>query len=365
MTARQHTRTVRVGNILIGGGNTVSVQSMTTSDTRDAAATCTQITALADVGCDIVRVAVPDMDAADALEEIVKASPLPVVADIHFDFQLALRAIDAGVAKIRVNPGNIGSRENIKAVAEAVKAAGIPVRIGVNAGSLPQETLARVETEEMSLGEAMAACALEEAALFEDAGCTNIVLSVKAAHVPATVDAYKCLARQCEYPLHLGVTEAGTLRRGTIMSAAGIGALLLDGIGDTIRVSLTADPVEEVIVGRQLLSALEMRGYGPTIVSCPTCGRCEIDVEAITTKLEERISHDPKLRDAECRVAVMGCVVNGPGEARSADVGFAGGKECGVLFARGEKLETIAADKAVDRLIIEMRNIIEKENNEG
>ncbi len=360
MSVRHQTRTVRVGNNSIGGSNRISVQSMTTTDTRDIAATSMQIAALADAGCDIVRVAVPDMTAADALESIVRETPLPVVADIHFDYRIALRAIAAGVAKVRVNPGNIGTRDAIRAVANAVKAAGIAVRIGVNAGSLPPAIIAQVEKGDVTLGEAMARCALSEAALFEEAGCTDIVLSVKAARVPATVEAYRCLADRCDYPLHLGVTEAGTKRRGTIVSAAGIGALLLEGIGDTIRVSLTASPLEEVIVGRQLLSALELRSYGPTVISCPTCGRCEIDVESIATALEERITREPVLRNTDCRIAVMGCIVNGPGEARDADIGFAGGKQCGVLFTHGEKQETIPACDAVERVLQEMRTMIKK-----
>jgi len=355
MLNRRMTRTVMVGAVPIGGGNRISVQSMTTTDTRDSHATSVQVAELADAGCDIVRVAVPDMAAAAALRAVVAAASVPIVADIHFDHRLALAALEAGVAKLRINPGNIGARERVAAVAEAARERGVPIRIGVNAGSLERELLRDVETGARTLADAMAESALREARVLEECGFADIVLSVKASNVPATIAAYRQLAARCAYPLHLGVTEAGTRRRGMIKSAAGIGALLAEGIGDTLRVSLSAAPVEEVQVGRMLLQALELRPYGPEIVSCPTCGRAQVDVISIAEELERRIAGDDELRRAICTVAVMGCVVNGPGEARAADVGFAGGKGEGLLFRKGEPVCKVSATEAVERLIEEMR----------
>lgn len=353
--ARRQTRAVRVGDCTIGGGSMITVQSMTTTPTQDATATLRQIDALVEAGCDIVRVAVPDTDAAAALPQIVREASVPLVADIHFDYRLALAAIDAGVAKVRVNPGTLGDAQHVRTVARALASAGIAARIGVNAGSLPDDVHARVARGEVSPGEAMGACALAEAAQFEDAGCHAIVLSVKAARVPVMCAAYRYLARMSDYPLHLGVTEAGAGQRGVVFSSVGIGALLAEGIGDTLRVSLTGDPVEEVRVGRRILQALELRAYGPDIVSCPTCGRCAVDVEGIVHAVEAALQKDPLLATSPCRIAIMGCVVNGPGEARDADVGFAGGKNSGVLFARGEKRETIDAHEAVARVVEEVR----------
>ncbi|MCX7002087.1 MAG: flavodoxin-dependent (E)-4-hydroxy-3-methylbut-2-enyl-diphosphate synthase [bacterium] len=349
--SRHGTQAVRVGAQLIGGGAQISVQSMTTTDTCDVRATVAQIAALADAGCDLVRLAVPDAQAAAALPEIVRVAPVPLVADIHFDYRLALAALDAGIAKLRINPGNIGAADRVRAVAQAAQARGVPIRVGVNAGSLQRELLARVEAGELSMGAAMAESALAQARLLEDAGCTAIVLSVKAAHVPATIEAYTLLAERCAYPLHIGVTEAGTRQGGVIKSAIGIGALLARGIGDTLRVSLTADPLEEVRVGRRILQALELRPYGPDIISCPTCGRAQVDVIAIAEELERRVAEDPALRQMVCTVAVMGCVVNGPGE------GFAGGADAGMLFCKGEPIGNVAAGDAVARLLDELRRM--------
>ncbi len=355
--SRHSTQAVRVGAQVIGGTAQISVQSMTTTDTRAVRATVAQIMALAQAGCDIVRLAVPDAQAAAALPEIVRAVPVPLVADIHFDYRLALAALDAGVAKLRINPGNIGAADRVRAVAQAAQARNVPIRVGVNAGSLQRDLLARVETGAMSLGAAMVESALAEARMLEDAGCTAIVLSVKAAHVPAMLEAYTLLAERCAYPLHIGVTEAGTRQAGVVKSAIGIGALLARGIGDTLRVSLTADPVEEVRVGRRILQALALRPYGPDIISCPTCGRTQVDVIAIAEELERRVAEDPALRQVACTVAVMGCVVNGPGEARMADLGFAGGTDAGMLFRKGESIGKVAVGDAVERLLDELRRM--------
>lgn len=350
--SRRLTRVVRVGSVVIGGGQQISVQSMTTTDTRDRAGTLAQIRELAEAGCDIVRVAVPDADAAAALSELVPASPVPLVADIHFDYRLALAAVRHGVAKLRINPGNIGAAERVRAVAAAAGERGVPIRIGVNAGSLERGLLEEVEHGRMSLGAAMAESALREAALLEECGFRDIVLSVKASQVTATIEAYRLLAARCEYPLHIGVTETGAGARGLIKSAVGIGALLAEGIGDTLRVSLTGPPVDEVVAGRRMLQALRLRAYGPEIVSCPTCGRAAYDVAALVRRLEECIENDERLRTLECTVAVMGCVVNGPGEARAADIGYAGGGAGqGMLFAKGRQLGPVQATQAVDKLL--------------
>jgi (E)-4-hydroxy-3-methylbut-2-enyl-diphosphate synthase len=354
---RRITRAVQVGPHSIGGGSLITVQSMTTTDTRDTTATLAQITALAAAGADIVRVAVPDAAAANALRELVAAAPVPLVADIHFDHTLALAALDAGVAKLRINPGNIGAADKIRTVAAAAGARHTPIRIGVNAGSLPRPLQTRVARGELSLGAAMASAALDEARVLEDAGFYAIVLSVKAAQVPATLEAYHVLAAESSYPLHIGVTEAGTLRGGVIKSAIGLGALLAEGIGDTLRVSLTADPVEEVRVGRRVLQALALRPYGPEIISCPTCGRTALDVIGLAEELERRIADDATLRDVVCSVAVMGCVVNGPGEARAADIGYAGGRNEGVLFRHGKPIGTVPAAEAVERLLTELKRL--------
>ncbi len=355
--SRHGTQAVRVGAQVIGGGAPISIQSMTTTDTRDVRATVAQIAALVEAGCDIVRLAVPDAQAAAALAEIVRAAPVPLVADIHFDYRLAVAALDAGIAKLRINPGNIGAAERVRAVAQAAQARGVPIRVGVNAGSLQRELLARVAAAELSLGAAMAESALAEARQLEDAGCSAIVLSVKAAHVPATLEAYTLLAERCTYPLHIGVTEAGTRQGGVVKSAVGIGALLARGIGDTVRVSLTADPVEEVRVGRRILQALELRPYGPVIISCPTCGRAQVDVIAMAEELERRVAAEPALRQMVCTVAVMGCVVNGPGEARMADLGFAGGADEGMLFCQGKPIGKVGAGDAVARLLDELQRM--------
>ena len=326
---RNETKRILVGGIPVGGGAAVTVQSMCNTKTSDVGATLAQIRALADAGCDIVRVAVPDASAAAALREICADSPLPVVADVHFDYRLAVAAAENGAAKIRINPGNIGGPDRVAAVAEACGSRGIPIRIGVNSGSLEKPLL---EKYGAPTAEAMAESAAGHAALLERYGFTDICLSLKASSVPLTLAAYRLAAERFPYPLHLGVTEAGTLRQGTVQSAVGIGALLLEGIGDTIRVSLTADPAEEVRVGVSILRACGLRSSGVRVVSCPTCGRTQIDLIAVANEVERRLSGCRR----DVTVAVMGCVVNGPGEAREADYGLAGGVGEAVLFRKGQ-----------------------------
>ncbi len=340
---REHTKQIRVGRVAVGGGAPVSVQSMCSTRTSDAEATLAQIRRLAAEGCDIIRVAVPDGAAADAMERICAESPLPVVADIHFDYRLALRCAEAGAAKIRINPGNIGGAEHVRLVAEACGARGIPIRIGINAGSLEKRLL---EQYGAPTAQALVESAADHAALLERFGFTDICLSLKASSVPLTLAAYRLAAQRFPYPLHLGVTEAGTPLQGTVRSAMGIGAALLDGIGDTIRVSLTADPAEEVRAGIAILRAAGLRG-GPQVVSCPTCGRTQIDLIAAANEVERRLAGCGR----DITVAVMGCVVNGPGEAREADYGLAGGKGEAVLFRRGEIVRKVPEPGMVDALM--------------
>ena len=341
---RNETKQILVGGIPVGGGAPVTVQSMCNTKTSDAAATLAQIRRLAEAGCDIIRVAVPDMDAAEALKEICADSPLPVVADIHFDYRLALAAAEAGVSKIRINPGNIGSADRVKAVAEACGTRGIPIRIGINSGSLEKRLL---EKYGAPTAEAMVESAAGHAALLEQFGFTDICLSLKSSSVPLTLAAYRLASQRFPYPLHLGVTEAGTLRQGTIQSAAGIGAMLLEGIGDTIRVSLTADPVEEVSAGIAILKACGVRGGGVKVISCPTCGRTQIDLIAAANEVEQRLANCKK----DITVAVMGCVVNGPGEAREADFGLAGGRGEAALFKKGEIVGKVPEADMVNALL--------------
>lgn len=330
------TRAVTIGDLQIGGGARVSIQSMTNTDTRDATATLAQIRRLAEAGCEIVRVSVYDEACARALREIVDGSPVPLVADIHFDYQLAIASIENGVHKLRLNPGNIGSADKVRAVADCARAHGVPIRIGVNSGSVERSLL---EKYGAPTPEALAESALNHARMLEDCGFYDIVLSAKSASVRDTVEASRLLSRACDYPLHLGVTEAGLPGQGTIKSAIGIGALLLDGIGDTIRVSLSGDPVEEPRAAKAILRALGLR-RGVDVIACPTCGRTAIDVPGIAARVEAAT----KGLDLELKIAVMGCVVNGPGEAREADLGVAGGKGGGVLFRRGKTPVHVTGD---------------------
>jgi len=357
MTVRKLTRRVTIGDVPVGGGAPVSVQSMTNTPTEDAAATLEQIRRMADAGCRIARVAVPNLKkdhllqrTLRALNEIVNGSPLPVVADIHFDHTLALVALEAGVQGLRINPGNIGSEEKVLEVAEAAKKRGVPIRVGVNAGSLRRDIL---ERHGHPTAEAMVESALEEIAILEKSDFYDIKVSVKASSVPLTIEAYRILSQATDYPLHVGVSEAGPPWTGTIRSAVGIGALLAEGIGDTIRVSLAGDPVEEVRAGLAILKALELSRRGPDIVACPTCARSRIDVAAIATELESRLAHVK----APLRIAVMGCAVNGPGEARAADLGVAGGKDRGLLFRRGKPAGWYAKEDLLKVLLAEVEKM--------
>jgi len=341
-----------VGPVAVGGGAPVSVQSMTKTDTRDAAATGTQIEELAAAGCEIVRAAVPDSAAAEALKEICRRSPLPVIADIHFDHRLALAAAESGAAGLRINPGNIGSAARVREVVRACREKKLPIRVGANEGSLSRDL------EEKYGGptpEALVESALQEVAIIEREGYGEIKISVKAFDVFTSRAAYRLLAARTDYPLHVGITEAGPFLPGTVRSAVGISMLLLEGIGDTIRVSLTADPVREVRVAREILQTLKLRSFGPEIVSCPTCGRTRIDLFALLKEVEARLDSLPgKERLAGRRVAVMGCEVNGPGEARRAEIGIAGGRGSALLFRKGEVIGRYPVGEAVDALIAEL-----------
>ena len=340
---RENTKRINVGGVAVGGGAKVSVQSMCNTKTWDAEATAAQIREFAAAGCDIVRVAVPDMRSAQAISEIKERVDMPLVADIHFDYRLALEAAARGADKIRINPGNIGGEENVKAVAEACRARNIPIRIGVNAGSLEARL---IEKYGHPCPEAMVESARGHVALLNKYGFDDICLSLKTSSVPLTIASYRMAAECFPYPLHLGVTETGTEWNGTIQSAVGIGTLLCEGIGDTIRVSLTADPVREVAAGVAILKAAGLRSAGVKFVSCPTCGRTEIDLISLAKDVEARV----KDIDRDITVAVMGCVVNGPGEAREADYGVAGGKGKGILFKKGQVLGTYPYERLCDAL---------------
>ena len=348
---RRLTRQLEVGKVKVGGAAPIAVQSMTNTKTSDPVATLEQINRLAEAGCDIVRCAVPDMAAAEGLKTIVAESPIPVIADIHFDYKLALAAIEAGVDGLRLNPGNIGGNDRVAAVVEAAKKRNIPIRIGVNAGSLPKDLL---EKYGHPTPEALVEAAWRHIRILEEMDYKNIKISLKAHDVPLTLAAYRLMASQCDYPLHVGITEAGTVNSGIIKSAVGIGTLLAEGIGDTIRVSLTGDPVREVKVGFEILKSLGLREYGPTLISCPTCGRTQINLEKLALEVEKRLAEISE----PITVAVMGCVVNGPGEAREADVGIAGGINEGLIFRKGEVLKKVAEADIIDELFAEIEKIL-------
>ena len=348
---RRLPRQLEVGKVKVGGAAPIAVQSMTNTKTSDPVATLEQINRLAEAGCDIVRCAVPDMAAAEGLKTIVAESPIPVIADIHFDYKLALAAIEAGVDGLRLNPGNIGGNDRVAAVVEAAKKRNIPIRIGVNAGSLPKDLL---EKYGHPTPEALVEAAWRHIRILEEMDYKNIKISLKAHDVPLTLAAYRLMASQCDYPLHVGITEAGTVNSGIIKSAVGIGTLLAEGIGDTIRVSLTGDPVREVKVGFEILKSLGLREYGPTLISCPTCGRTQINLEKLALEVEKRLAEISE----PITVAVMGCVVNGPGEAREADVGIAGGINEGLIFRKGEVLKKVAEADIIDELFAEIDKIL-------
>jgi (E)-4-hydroxy-3-methylbut-2-enyl-diphosphate synthase len=338
---------IRIGNVAVGGGAPVAVQSMTLTKTHDVETTTAQIAALASAGCELVRVAVPKNEDAAALPLIVRLSPVPVIADIHFNASLALKAIEAGAAAVRINPGNIGGPEKVEQVVLAAKRAGIPMRIGANSGSLPEHLHSLARRDQ---AEALVAAALEEVELLERLDYRAFKISVKSTHVPTMIRAYRMLAAKVPYPLHLGVTEAGTPFAGSIKSSIGIGALLADGIGDTFRVSLTADPVKEVEVAWEILKALGLRERGPVMIACPSCGRDNVGVETLAEVVEERLRAYPQAFE----VAVMGCAVNGPGEAGDADFGIAGGRDVGFLYAHGRVLKKVSSEVLIDELFHEI-----------
>jgi (E)-4-hydroxy-3-methylbut-2-enyl-diphosphate synthase len=353
MFHRRETRPVKVGNIQIGGNDQVVIQSMTTTKTHDVKATVEQIRRLEEAGCQIVRVAVPDMRAAEAIPLIKKEVSVPLVADIHFDYRLALKAIEGGIDKIRINPGNIGRRDKVEAVVKAAKERGIPIRIGVNAGSLEKRIL---EKYGYPTADGMVESALYHIGILEDLDFRDIVVSLKASDIRLAIEAYQKAAAAFRYPLHLGITESGTLFSGTVKSAAGLGALLAQGIGSTIRISLSADPVEEVKVARELLKAFGLASNAATLISCPTCGRIEIDLISIANEIEEYLANIK----APIKVSVLGCAVNGPGEAKEADIGIAGARGEGLLFRHGKIIRKIPEEKMVEELKKEIDKLAEE-----
>jgi len=352
MYKRKPTRTIKVGNISVGGNNPVVIQSMTNTDTRDVASTLEQIRQLQLAGCEIIRLAVPDSEAAHALRKIKENSNIPIISDIHFDYKLALFSLESGVDGLRINPGNIGSIENVRKVVELAKERKVPIRIGVNSGSLSKDIIRKYGVTPAGLVES----ALEHVGILERLNYPEIKISVKASSVPFTIEAYRLLSQKVNYPLHLGVTEAGTEYSGIIKSAIGIGTLLAEGIGDTIRVSLTADPVKEIAAGIEILKSLHLR-KGLQLISCPTCGRTQIDLIHLTKKVEEVLL---PYSEYDLTVAVMGCAVNGPGEAKEADIGIAGGKGEGLIFRKGEIIAKVKEDELVDKFLAEFCKLIKR-----
>lgn len=350
MFERRKSKNIFIRDIGIGSDYPVSIQSMTNTDTRDVQATIDQIKALAIAGCEIARIAIPDHEAAEKVKEIVQASPLPLVADIHFDYRLALEAIENGIHALRINPGNIGSRERIKSLVDAAKSHDIPIRIGVNSGSVEKEMLEKYGGVN---AQSLTQSALKHVRILEDFNFDQIKISVKASDVPLMIESYRLLANLVDYPLHLGVTEAGSINTGIIKSSVGIGSLLSQGIGDTIRVSLTGDPLNEIGVARDILRSLKLKEEGLEIVSCPTCGRCQVDLERIVLEIESRTQDI----EENIKLAVMGCVVNGPGEAREADLGIAGGRQEGLLFKKGKVIRKIKEEDMVNEILAELEKI--------
>ncbi len=359
---RRDTRPVYVGDVKIGGGAPISVQTMTKTPTRDIAATVKQIKEVAHAGCDIIRVGVPDAESADALRKIVKKSPLPVIADIHFDPRLALKSIDAGVQGLRLNPGNIKNEHKVAEIARAAQEHGIPIRVGVNAGSIRRTVMHRIEGGELSLPEAMVNSALEQVRILEDNGFDSIKIALKAHDVTTTLAAHRLMAEHCNYPFHCGITEAGPPRYGAIKSAVGLSLLISEGLADTVRVSLTADPVEEVRLALRVLESLELREPIIKIISCPTCARKEIDVEEWLDRVEQVLIQQ---NAQNISVAVMGCAVNGPGEAREADIGITGSGGKAVLFRRGEVVCTVPEEKIMGVFRKELKQLLKSKKREG
>ncbi len=350
---RDHTRKIRIGDRVIGGGSPVLIQSMTNTKTEDSEATVRQILALEKAGCEIIRCAVPTMEAAVSLGEIKKQIHIPLVADIHFDYRLAIAAIENGADKIRINPGNIGSRDRIRAVVDAAKERNVPIRVGVNSGSLEKEL---VEKYHGVTAEGLAESAMDKVHIIEELGYENLVISIKSSNVPVCAEAHRLIAEQTDYPLHVGITEAGTLWSGNIKSAVGLGLILGQGIGDTVRVSLTGDPLEEVRSAKMILRTLGLRKGGIEVVSCPTCGRTQIDLIGLANRVEQMVEDIP----LDIKVAVMGCVVNGPGEAKEADIGIAGGVGCGLLIKGGEILRKVPEDELLPVLRQELLQMAEE-----
>lgn len=342
MIKRRKSKELLIGNVKIGNNNPISVQSMCNTDTRNIEQTTRQIQELADAGCEIIRLAVLNKDAAEAIKDLVKISPVPLIADIHFDYRLAIQCINNGIAALRLNPGNIGKRENIEKVVSLAKQQQIPIRIGVNAGSLEKE----LQEKNIPLSEKMVESAMKHIQILEDLDFDLIKVSLKSSDVITTIEAYRLMAEKVAYPLHIGVTEAGTLKGGLIKSSVGIGTLLSEGIGDTIRVSLTENPLEEVFAGYEILKSLNLRQRGVNFISCPTCGRTQIDLISLAKKVEDRF----KNLDKNITIATMGCAVNGPGEAKHADFGIAGGIKEGYVFKKGEIIARVPEDKLLDKL---------------
>ena len=355
---RKKTRRINVGSVPIGDGAPVAIQSMTTTDTRDIEATVSQIESLATVGCEIIRLAVVDMEAAEAVGKIRLRSPIPIVADIHFDYHLALKVLDGAIYAVRINPGNIGNQNKVRAIVDRCRDRGIPIRIGVNAGSLENDLLERYGHP---TPEAMVESALGHVHLLEKENFHDIKISLKASNVPDTIDAYTLMSERCDYPLHIGVSEAGPLLSGTVKSSVGLGYLLANGIGDTIRVSLAADPAEEVKVAWGILKSLGLRSRGVNIIACPTCGRLEIDVVGIAQRVEERLAHISETMD----VSILGCVVNGIGEGKEADLGIAGGQGVGIYFENGEVVKKIKDVEIEEFIIAKVEERVEKMRKEG
>lgn len=347
---RDHTKVIQIGNVKIGGGNTVRIQSMTNTKTEDVNATVAQILALENAGCEIIRCAVPTLEAAQALKEIKKQIHIPLVADIHFDYTLAIAAMENGADKIRINPGNIGSQERIAAVVNCAKERNIPIRVGVNSGSLEKEL---VEKYHGVTADGLVESALDKVRIIEDLGYDNLVISIKSSDVMMCAEAHEKIVKLTNYPLHVGITEAGTLYAGNIKSAVGLGIILSQGIGDTIRVSLTGDPLEEIKSAKRILKTLNLRTAGIEVVSCPTCGRTQIDLIGLANKVETMVQEFEHLN---IKVAVMGCVVNGPGEAKEADIGIAGGKGVGILIKHGEIIRKMPEEELLDSLYQELKH---------
>lgn len=342
MIKRRKTKEILIGNVKIGNNNPISVQSMCNTDTRDITATSRQIRELSDAGCELVRLAIPNKDAAAAIKDLVKLSPVPLIADIHFDYRLAIECINNGISALRLNPGNIGKRENVEKVVSLAKQQNIPIRIGVNAGSLEKE----LQEKDMPLHEKMVESALKHVKILEELDFDKIKISLKSSDVLTTIEAYRLMSEKVDYPLHLGVTEAGTLKSGLIKSSVGLGTLLAEGIGDTIRVSLTESPIEEVFAGYEILKSLNLRKHGVNFISCPTCGRTQIDLINLAKQVEERFKNFGQ----NITIATMGCAVNGPGEARHADFGIAGGINEGYVFQKGEIIARVPEDQLLNKL---------------